>query len=174
MTKKLNSFTASQASTSTLPRLSFKRNQPKPEFREIWSLDFLATVISRRCGPAATSPRRPADRAHPHAGVRRARVTSPGDSARFCSAPALVASAWSICSDKGLGLTPSASALPSQCYCGPERNNWSRRLRRRKRPSDLAASLNHQGRTRRWSNDCPLQMRQSNFTSLAVTASRQR
>jgi hypothetical protein len=31
MTKKLNSFTASQASTSTLPRLSFKRNQPKPE-----------------------------------------------------------------------------------------------------------------------------------------------
>jgi hypothetical protein len=31
MTKKLSSFTASQASTSTLPRLSFKRNQPKPE-----------------------------------------------------------------------------------------------------------------------------------------------
>jgi len=31
MTKKLDSFTASQASTSTLPRLSFKQNQPKPE-----------------------------------------------------------------------------------------------------------------------------------------------
>jgi len=31
MTKKLNSFTASQASTSTVPHLSFKRNQPKPE-----------------------------------------------------------------------------------------------------------------------------------------------
>src|SRR3984957_2202191 len=31
MTKKLTSFTASQASTSILPRLLFKRNQPKPE-----------------------------------------------------------------------------------------------------------------------------------------------
>ena len=29
-------------------------------------------------------------------------------------------SAWSICGDKGVGLTPTASALPSQCCCGPE------------------------------------------------------
>jgi hypothetical protein len=56
-------------------------------------------------------------------------------------------SAWSICGDRGLGLSPTASALPSQCYCGPERNDGPRRLRRRKRPSDLAASLNHPRRT---------------------------
>src|SRR5580692_11744906 len=93
MTKKLNSFTASQASTSTLPRLSFKRNQPKPEIL----LKFGHWIFSRplyRADVVQRPHRRrgPADRAHPHAGVRRARVTSPGDSARFCSAPALVAS----------------------------------------------------------------------------------
>jgi hypothetical protein len=43
MTKKLNSFTASQASTSTVPRLSFKRDQPKPE-------------ILLRFGPRVFSP----------------------------------------------------------------------------------------------------------------------
>jgi hypothetical protein len=86
----------------------------------------------------------PADRAHPHAGVRRAPVASPGDSARFCSAPARLPSAWSICGDKGLGLTPTASALPSQCYCG---NDGPRRLRRRKLSERLAASRNHPRRT---------------------------
>jgi hypothetical protein len=45
----------------------------------------------------------------------RAPVASPGDSARFCSAPAWLPSAWSICGDKGLGLTPTASALWSAC-----------------------------------------------------------
>ena len=29
-------------------------------------------------------------------------------------------SGWSICGDRALGLTPTASALPSQCYRGPE------------------------------------------------------
>ncbi len=52
MTKKLNSFTASQASTSTVPRLSFKRNQPNPK-------------ILLKFGPGVFSPPlHRADRSH--------------------------------------------------------------------------------------------------------------
>src|ERR1700722_19861048 len=119
MTKKLNSLTASQASTSTLPRLSFKQTQPKPE-------------IFLKFGPGVFSPtvHRPdvvqrQDRRHgpadPHAGVRRVLVASPGSlRGSVWRWHGCHVSAWSICGDKGLGLTPTASALPSQCYCGPE------------------------------------------------------
>jgi hypothetical protein len=152
MTKKLNSFTASQASTSTLPRLSFKRNQPKPEISRN-----LVTGFSRDryIAPMWAS-------GHITAAAGRSRSSSCGRSTRsrhlargLC---AVLFSAGIGClglvnlQRQGPWSSPSASALPSQCYCGPERNNWSRRLRRRKRPSDWGASLNHQGRTRRWSN----------------------
>src|ERR1700720_3249621 len=95
MTKKLNSFTASQASTSILPRLLFKRNQPKPEIfgGKIAATGHPIALILWRAFDALQSPRQ----------------------------GTLCGSVWRrhgclvSCDDRGLGLTPTASALPSQC-----------------------------------------------------------
>ena len=51
MTKMLASFAASRASTSTVPRLLFKRNQLEPEISRKVVTGFLATVTSGRCCP---------------------------------------------------------------------------------------------------------------------------
>jgi hypothetical protein len=109
--------TASLASTSTVPRLLFKRNQPEPEISRIWSPDVLATATSRQwCLPRQ-------DRRH---WASRSRLSSCGRSTRSCRRGlravlfrvGIVASfgAWSISGDRGLGQDHTASALPSRYF----------------------------------------------------------
>ena len=132
MTKKLNSFTASLASTSTVPRLLFKRNQPEPEISRIWSPDVLATPTSRqRCLTRQ-------DRRH---WASRSRLSSCGRSTRSCRRGlravlfrvGVVASfgAWSISGDRGLGPRPYGVSATFPIFFAVLNEMMDRRLRRR-------------------------------------------
>jgi hypothetical protein len=150
MTKKLNSFAASLASTSTVPRLLFERNQLEPEIsRKLvtgFSRDrYIAPMLSN----AARSPPL-ASRSWSYSCCRSARSRRLTEGPpRFCSAPAWLPR-WLV---NLWRQEPWSETLRRQHHLRDVFAvlNGPRRLGRRKRPSD-PPHRTPRDRTRRSSN----------------------